>query len=185
MNTSPGEMAPNVEITSNRILIFDDDLGVRRALRRIFENRGYQVFPFSSPSPCSRCSCVVDEIFSYVILSDMSMPGMRGIDFLENQRRVGCKIDCFGLMSGNWEDRDRSRTQERGFRIFSKPFDIYELCRWADEGARRSKRVLVDHIFRSADMQSPKTLIEGQTDAQMLEPGHEIRRGRRMERLVE
>ena len=157
MHTSPEEMTPNVEITSSRILIFDDDLGVRRSLRRILEKSGHQVFTFPSPMPCSHCPSAAGERCADVILSDLSMPEMRGIDFIENQRRVGCKIDCFGLMSGYWEDRDLNRAKELGVRIFSKPFDIYELYRWVNEGARRSKRVLVDHIFQSAGMQSPET----------------------------
>jgi CheY-like chemotaxis protein len=118
-------------------------------LRRIFERTGHHVFTFSAPSPCSTCHCRIGERCADVLLSDLSMPGMRGIDFLENQRRIGCKIDTMGLMSGSWKEQDQRRARKLGCRIFSKPFDIHELYHWVNGDSGRSQRVLVDHIFQN------------------------------------
>lgn len=110
-----------------RVLIFDDDPGMRRALLRILTRRGCEVFAFPKATPCMKCFCQGRERCVDVILSDISMPEVRGVDFIENQRRVGCRAKQFGLMSGDWSAADRERAELLGCRLFEKPINLLEL----------------------------------------------------------
>ncbi len=81
-----------------RVLIFDDDESVRSMLWQFFDNRGYEVFTFPHPKACplcdiESCECPLDETCSDIILTDLEMPNMQGIVFLENQLSKGCKCE--------------------------------------------------------------------------------------------
>jgi DNA-binding response OmpR family regulator len=136
---------------SYRALIFDDEKEIRNILWILFDDRGYQVFTFPHPGICPLseekiCPCSSDEMCSDVILSDLNMPVKKGIDFLEEQIKKGCKCKHFALMSGDFSDEDVSRAKSFGVHIFKKPFNIEEITNWLDQIERdfNPKRRLSD-----------------------------------------
>jgi DNA-binding response OmpR family regulator len=136
---------------SYRALIFDDEKEIRNILWILFDDRGYQVFTFPHPGICPLseekiCPCSSDEMCSDVILSDLNMPVKKGIDFLEEQIKKGCKCKHFALMSGDFSDEDVSRAKSLGVHIFKKPFNVEEISNWLDQIERdiNPKRRLSD-----------------------------------------
>ena len=112
-----------------RALIFDDMKEIRKMLWKLFDNRGYEVFTFPHPALCPLseqevCPCSSEETCADVILSDGNMPIKKGIIFLEEQIRKGCRCKHFGLMSGEFSEEDVSKAKLLGIKLFKKPFKL-------------------------------------------------------------
>ncbi|HUO77271.1 MAG TPA: response regulator [Thermodesulfovibrionales bacterium] len=127
----------NQDITY-RILIFDDDAFIRDVLWRIFNKRGFEVFTFPHPRSCPicevlACTCALNEACADLIITDLNMPFMRGLDFLEQQKSKGCKVKNLALMAAALQEEDRARATELGIRVFEKPFQLADIKKWAAE----------------------------------------------------
>ena len=134
-----------------RALIFDDDAAIRGLLWAALDHRRYQVFTFPDPGVCPlysarHCTCPASGACADVIISDLEMPAVKGLDFVEALRRKGCHCAAIALMSGNWSDADRIRSEAIGCKLLTKPFTLGELIAWLVqvEGAVEASRVLVD-----------------------------------------
>lgn len=121
-----------------RVLIFDDDDAIRGLLWKYFDSRGYEVFTFPHPKACplcdtESCECPLSEACSDIILTDLDMPSMKGIIFLENQIEKGCKCENLALMSGNISNSDIQKAAIKGIKVFPKPFTISDIDKWVNE----------------------------------------------------
>jgi DNA-binding response OmpR family regulator len=120
-----------------RVLIFDDDPMIRHMLWAVCDRRGYEVFTFPDPILCPlhakyRCPCKPETTCSDVIISDLDMPNVKGLDFVKTLLGKGCRCSNIALMSGAWSARDRARAAELGCRLLTKPFHISEVMEWLD-----------------------------------------------------
>ncbi len=79
------------------------------------------------------CQCPTGYICGDIIITDINMPNITGLDFIENQIKHGCKVRNFGVMSGSWSDSEVRHAKEFGCTIFKKPFGIDELNNWLDQ----------------------------------------------------
>lgn len=121
-----------------RIILLDDEAVVRDMLSEFLTEHGYEVISFSDPAICPlqmtpECRCGPNQRCTDVIVSDLDMPSMTGLGFIENQKRKRCKCRHVVLMSGNWNERDLSRAHELGCKTFSKPFPLDEFLEWLVE----------------------------------------------------
>jgi len=120
---------------SYRILIFDDDNVIRKLLWEYFDSLKYEVFTFPNPRSCALCdihSCICPgkAACSDMILTDLNMPFVKGLDFLEQQIKKGCKVKHFALMSGDLTEDDLDRAKALGVKLFEKPFTFKALSDW-------------------------------------------------------
>lgn len=121
-----------------RAFIFDDMKEIRKMLWKLFDNRGYEVFTFRHPALCPLseqevCPCSSEETCADVILSDGNMPIKKGINFLEEQIKKGCRCKHFGLMSGEFSEEDVSKAKSLGIKLFKKPFKLAQIINWLDQ----------------------------------------------------
>ena len=139
-----------MERTRNlRVVLLDDSEALRVVLSELLEHHGYEVLSFSSPTICPlqlrpACRCEKNEACADVILTDLDMPGMDGLQFIENQRSKNCKCQHVAVMSGSLTAEDVSRAEELGCRVFEKPFDMQALFQWLDEiesGSRPARKL--------------------------------------------
>ena len=80
----------------SRILVIDDDLGVRESMERMLKTAGYTVL--SAPTGEEGFEIARGGVFD-VILSDLRMPGISGLDVLKKLRDV--RVDAaFIIMTG-------------------------------------------------------------------------------------
>ena len=138
-----------------RALIFDDMKEIRKILWKLFDNRGYEVLTFSHPALCPLsekevCPCSSEETCADVILSDVNMPIKKGIDFLEEQIKKGCRCKHFALMSGEFSEEDVSKAKSLGIKIFKKPFKLAQIINWLDQIEKDTdqKRKLSDWFLK-------------------------------------
>ena len=135
----------------HRALVFDDNSLVRFSLTMFFGGRGYEVFTFSRPEMCRldlgrKCSCPAETSCTDLIISDLNMPEVNGIDFIERLIGKGCKQRHFGLMSDDFSSTDLVRAAHLPCTLFRKPLDLQKVKEWADEVERSIplQRILLD-----------------------------------------
>lgn len=145
-----------------RALIFDDQAPMRQILWTVFDRRGYEVFTYPDPSVCplssiSECPCPEGTICADVIVSDIQMLRVNGIDFVQQLLEKRCKLPHIAVISGSWTDEDRTRAEKLGCKIFEKPFGIPKLIHWLNEieHAVPAGRSLLNLVAAAALQPSP------------------------------
>ena len=118
-----------------RIILLEDNDTVRKVLSESLTYRGYEVFAYPKPTICPlqilpECRCTNNQSCTDVILTDLDMPGMDGLQFVENLKRKNCKCGHVGIMSGWLTSGDIQRAEELDCKIFQKPFKIEIFIEW-------------------------------------------------------
>ncbi len=118
-----------------RVVIFEDDPSLRHLLGALCDRRGYEVFTFPDAGLCplhvlDRCPCAPGTTCTDIILSDLHMPLVQGLDFIEALARKQCAGPHIALMSGIWSEADEARAARLGCRIFRKPFSLGAVDAW-------------------------------------------------------
>jgi len=121
--------APLPNHSGRRLLLVDDEPGVRRGTRRLLEKRGYIVLEAGS---ADEALAVLEHATVDIVLTDHAMPGRTGRqlinDLLERQPELRVV-----LMSGFAGEGDvRADIAGRTVRFLAKPFTLAELLRALD-----------------------------------------------------
>ena len=106
------------------IAIVDDDAQVRVGLRSLLRSYGYTVDAYEDAA-----ALLADHAAGrhHCIITDLQMPGMSGIELLEQLRRDGDQLPVI-LMTAFPEANLRKRAFQSGASCFlSKPFEANEL----------------------------------------------------------
>ena len=108
------------------ILVVDDDRAVRRVTRRILERDGFRVTEISDgPGAVALLDEQPGEVA--LVLSDLNMPGMNGLELAERVRAQHPDVGII-LMSGLVDEALRGSAREAGVdRVVAKPFQLGEL----------------------------------------------------------
>lgn len=129
-----------------KVLLLDDDQVILSMLRAVLTKWGHKVSTYADadqcPVYCSMfCPCtLIKNGCPDCILTDVNMPTINGLKFVEEIKRKSCKCPKIGMMSGDWNEIDLGKATHMGATIFSKPFDIQRLFSWvsADAGFDRN-----------------------------------------------
>lgn len=121
-----------------RVLIFEDDENIRQLLWTLSDRRGYETFTFPDPGLCplhvaDTCPCSGSETCADVIISDLKMPNVDGINFIKGMKKKGCKCHHIALMSGSLTENDMLSVNQIGVKLLKKPFELKELIEWFEE----------------------------------------------------
>lgn len=127
------------------ILVIDDQPGIRRLLTEVLQDEGYQVITAANGYEGIQ---LAQNNNPNVILMDMKMPGMDGIEALKELKRQG-QGDQVIMMTAYGELDMVNEAKEAGMRDYiTKPFDIMSLC-----------QIIQDNIGSAID--SPNRLMIG------------------------
>ena len=108
------------------ILVIDDQPGIRRLLTEVLQDEGYRVITAANGYEGIQAA---QNANPNVILMDMKMPGMDGIEALKELKRQG-QGDQVVMMTAYGELDMVNEAREAGMRDYiTKPFDIISLCR--------------------------------------------------------
>lgn len=108
----------------SNILVVDDQLGVRRLLFETFREEGHQVEMASNGAEALQ---VLKKFNPDLILMDMKMPEMNGIDTLRQIRLDDKEVKVI-MMTAYGDAHNMEQVQELGvIHYISKPFDLFEL----------------------------------------------------------
>jgi two-component system response regulator (stage 0 sporulation protein F) len=124
------------------ILVVDDQLGVRRLLFETFKEEHHTVEMAADGIEALQ---IMQDFHPDLILMDMKMPGMNGLETLRRIRAMGNKVDV--IMMTAYGD-SQNMVQAKGLDVIhylSKPFDLFEL------------RDLVREVFRKQEAEAGKS----------------------------
>jgi len=118
-----------------RTILCEDNKYVREIFNFVLEERGHEVYWFEDAGDCplsslTECECNHINLCTDIIISDVSMPLVNGLEFVENLRGKGCKVKNIALVSGYWTKKDISRAKELGCTVFYKPLGPEALSEW-------------------------------------------------------
>ncbi|WLR50740.1 response regulator [Bacillus tianshenii] len=109
---------------SNKVLIVDDQYGIRVLLNEVLQNEGYATFQASNG--VQALSIAKDENPDLVLL-DMKIPGMDGIEILKRMKEMDQSIKVI-IMTAYGELDMIQRAKDLGaLTHFAKPFDIDDI----------------------------------------------------------
>lgn len=123
--------APSIEgeqeltmATTIKVIVVDDDANTRRGLAQLLQLWGYQ------PETASDGVEALEKIRSLnpmIVISDLRMPRMGGMDFLRALRRGAPNVQCIIITAdGSWEAAAQARTFG-AVDLLEKPIDVQRL----------------------------------------------------------
>jgi two-component system response regulator FixJ len=108
------------------VIVVDDDISIRRALRRQLQALGFIVLDFQSAEELLSSDL---QIGNACLLLDVYMPGMNGIELCQNLAASNWHLPTI-LMSGRDDERTRQMMREANpIASLVKPFDQESLLR--------------------------------------------------------
>ncbi len=106
------------------LLIVDDEERILSALRRTLRREGYEILTASTPAEALR---VLDERPVDAVLSDQKMPGMSGLELLEEAARLRPNA-ALVLFTGWTQEIPQQELENLGIRaLITKPWDDAKL----------------------------------------------------------
>lgn len=125
-----------------RVLVFEENEIISSTLKEILQERGYEViiFPDSGVCPLSKMedhTKISNASCADIIISDIYMPTVEGLNVIKNRVDRGCGVTCRALMSADWSDVVWQYAKRIGCRLFSKPFDLEDMLEWLDDCAKQ------------------------------------------------
>jgi len=117
---------PHHRTPPTRVLVVDDEAAIRELLKSVLENEGHQVDTASDGS--TGLGYISANRYGLILL-DIRMPGMGGIEVFEKARQIAGSIGARTiLMTGDIMDPDTKETVRRiGLPCISKPFELKDL----------------------------------------------------------
>lgn len=107
-----------------KLLIVDDQYGIRILLNEVFQKEGYLTFQASNGMQALQ---IVEKDRPDLVLLDMKIPGMDGIEILRRLKEIDKTIEVF-IMTAYGELDMIQQAKDLGARThFAKPFDIDEI----------------------------------------------------------
>ena len=118
-----------------RSILCEDNETIREILNYALQKRGHEVFSYEDAGACPLNYCTeskCDQInpCADIIISDVAMPKVSGLEFVKKLRKKVCKIEHIALISGYWTEKSISKAKEFDCEVFNKPFIFEELMEW-------------------------------------------------------
>jgi len=120
-----------------RILLFEDEATTRRMLTTFLRAKGFEVLDFTSPVNCAlvteqKCSCPREHACADVIITDMNMPHMSGLELVRFQLEKGCHAppQNKAVISAALTPEQVQEFRALGCCYLRKPFKLQDLLDW-------------------------------------------------------
>ncbi|MDX1646963.1 MAG: response regulator [Longimicrobiales bacterium] len=107
-----------------RVLLVEDDASTRRVLVLLLELRGHEVLQTGEPQEGLR---MAEEETVDLIISDIQLPGMSGIDLAEAIARRDGPPPLVAITSGDADLVARAEASGHFQRVLRKPVDVNQL----------------------------------------------------------
>ncbi|WP_456277420.1 response regulator [Bacillus sp. AK128] len=113
-----------MKAVKEKILIVDDQFGIRILLNEVFQKEGYQTFQAANGYQALE---IVDKHSPDLVLLDMKIPGMDGIEILKRMKAVDQEIRVIIMTAYGELDMIQEAKDLGAITHFAKPFDIDEI----------------------------------------------------------
>ncbi len=123
-------LSTDVKGLRSRLLIVDDDPGMRENLAELFESLGYQV---RTAANAPEALSVLDDGGADLLLTDYKMPGPTGVDLIEEARERHPKLRAV-LMTAFGDSFTELESVRRGaVGYLNKPFEADEVVAFVEK----------------------------------------------------
>ena len=107
--------------TMKKILVVDDEIAIRNLLKEFLNRKGYDVY---TASDGRAAIAEVKEIGPHIVLLDIMMPGMGGIDTLKEIRRIDPKVGVIMVTAISDQQLGKRAMELGAFDYITKPLDF-------------------------------------------------------------
>ena len=107
-----------------KLLIVDDQFGIRVLLNEVFEKDGYETMQASNGKQALK---LVKDKEPDIILLDMKIPGMDGLEILREIKKMDVKSDVIMMTAYGELEMINEAMRLGALTHFAKPFDIDEV----------------------------------------------------------
>lgn len=107
-----------------KLLIVDDQVGIRILLLEVFSTEGYETFQAANGRTALE---IVKAHAPDLVLLDMKIPGMDGLEILKKIKDINRKIKVIMMTAYGELDMIKEATDLGALMHFTKPFDIDEM----------------------------------------------------------
>jgi DNA-binding response OmpR family regulator len=104
-----------------RILVVDDEIEACDALKEFFEAKGYEVYTAQDGKTAIN---TVQGVKPQLVLLDMIMPGMNGIEVLREVKKIDPKIGVIMVTVVTDEAQAKKALQLGAYDYITKPVDL-------------------------------------------------------------
>ncbi|RPE11429.1 response regulator [Paenibacillus polymyxa] len=107
-----------------KVLIVDDQNGIRILLMQVFGSEGYETFQAANGKIALE---IVEKEPPDLVLLDMKIPGMDGLEILKHLKSMNPDIKVIMMTAYGELDMIKEATELGALMHFTKPFDIDEM----------------------------------------------------------
>jgi two-component system response regulator (stage 0 sporulation protein F) len=107
-----------------KLLIVDDQVGIRILLLEVFSTEGYETFQAANGRTALE---IVRAHLPDLVLLDMKIPGMDGLEILKKIKELDRRIKVIMMTAYGELDMIKEATDLGALMHFTKPFDIDEM----------------------------------------------------------
>ncbi|AOZ92755.1 response regulator [Paenibacillus crassostreae] len=107
-----------------KVLIVDDQNGIRILLMEVFNSEGYETFQAANGKLALE---LVQHEAPDLVLLDMKIPGMDGLEILKHIKEINSDIKVIMMTAYGELDMIKEATDLGALMHFTKPFDIDEM----------------------------------------------------------
>lgn len=116
------------------LLITDDDLDFRETLRIVFEVRGFHTLLAGDGEEALQ---IVRNQDVHLLLLDMHMPKLTGLETLRQVKRFKSRLPCILLSARVDDSLIRQAQNAEAFSVLSKPISRHQLTSTVDAAMQR------------------------------------------------
>ena len=124
--------------TNNQIWVVDDDKSIRWVLEKALAKAGYRVESFSAADAVLRA---LEQSEPDVLISDIRMPGMDGIELLTHVREHCPDLPVIIMTAHSDLDSAVSAYDRGAFEYLPKPFDLQDAVEQVDRACKSRERI--------------------------------------------
>src|SRR5262245_27436998 len=141
-----------------RVLLVDDEPSVLLTIAANLELEGFEV---EMADGAARALEILAERPADIVLSDIRMPGMNGVDLFRAIKRSSPGIPVVLMTAFTLETQIDEAMSERVFTVLPKPFEIAEVARILLRASRRPLVLVIDRRVSSARTMAAALLCNG------------------------
>jgi CheY-like chemotaxis protein len=131
------EQPAQVVTMTTRILVFGDHEELGNLYSLFLRSKGYEVLHFPSPATCAlitrqKCTCPRDHVCADILIADMDMEGMTGLDLIRHQKDRGCLAlpEHKAVLSRSFTNKQEHEASALGCKTLRKPFRLLDMMEW-------------------------------------------------------
>jgi CheY-like chemotaxis protein len=117
------------------MLITDDDRDLRETLGSIFEPRGFQTLLASDGKEALD---IVQHVRVHVVLIDMHMPRMNGLEMIREVKRTHAKMPCILISAALDEHLAEQARLAHVFSQLAKPINLFDVTETVGAAMRQT-----------------------------------------------